>query len=166
MANNMCNGIFLNILKSTKVMFNSSKRSIHIYNRGLGIRSSSIINAPIFRKHSIQSHVLRNSISHKISLPSTIVLYQTFQNNNVRYYSTNKDETTDINKNEIKGDDPKNEDKKEESKEKKSKFQYLFSNENAWKVGLASLALMGSFLIGQLLVVWGWLINFHKTRNI
>ena len=38
---------------------------------------------------------------------------------------------------------------------KKKNEDSWFSNKNAWKLGLVSLSVMGAFLVGQLLVVWG-----------
>ena len=152
MTNNMCRKNILNVIKSTNIMLNSPKYIINIPMRFLNINVFRVNNYSAIKQNSIQSYVLRKTISsrndQKIVYPNSNTLTHILQQGNLRHYCTKKEQTPE-DKSEQKSD------KKEEPKGKKSFFSELFSNENAWKVGLASIALMGSFMIGQLLIVWG-----------
>ena len=44
---------------------------------------------------------------------------------------------------------------KSSSDDKKKNEDSWFSNKNAWKLGLISLSVMGAFMCGQMLVIWG-----------
>ena len=165
----MCRGQYLNNIRCTLLNYslttnynNVSKRLIHISNSRL-LRTSILNN---LNKTNVIHRFRCYRIFDNTLIPSSVTFsIRKLHISNLKYYSQ-KNEDTKVNKEEDISDDTKsskseNDDKKEDKNEdkkenkKKSIFTQMFSNENAWKVGLVSIALMGSFIIGQLLVVWG-----------